>query len=688
MAGEKNYLRVPPDSTGKRLKLRHSARIFYSGKDLSHVWQVDKTYLFSDKGFTFVVHDYYETTTTAGYLDVIYEDDARDGNLEPTPTIDYIRIVGNGANLALVTAAEDIYVNTTNIVGAHTENTLEVDYTGAANIRFSEGAPQLDAFGKLRVSQGTILGDYTFKSNILPYEFSTKLEGGTATHNDNLHSLVITTDKDVDPIRGYNVVLHTSNTYHHYFPGQGHTCILTVAIGDEGRDGVIRNWGLFDFENGMGFRTSNSTDGLQIFIRSNATGAVVDTVINQADFNVDKVDGTGNSGMNLRLTDDNIYWCDVQWLGAGRVRFGTYHRGQRVVMHEHYHEGALNAGKPNMATASLPVCYAQKVVSPQVSDPTMLAWCAAVHTEMTTDLVSQGSNSLETFTLKFNPASLTNGLEYELVGVLSPVKTLGDLNHTNHTLYLPQYMEVLAYHADGTEALVEVEVYVDPVLSGNTEAFSNDASDGGTPHLTPVEPTDPWCATEQYKASLGTATYYGGGLHALATYAKSYNRTNLTDMFDNIQNGAFKNYAENGGTRICNLSTVSAANPAVITFVHPEHREGNGLQIKGVTGTMSSVLNYSENGNAEIYIKYTGLTSAELYYDKLFQNPVDTTGLTYTGGGMIVGDYGVQQYFAVVVKPMPPTINYRNLNTGTLANGDVAGDVYVHFNLGWKEILQ
>jgi hypothetical protein len=39
---------------------------------------------------------------------------------------------------------------------------LDVDITGSANVRFSEGLPQLDAWGKLRVSGATHIGDYVF----------------------------------------------------------------------------------------------------------------------------------------------------------------------------------------------------------------------------------------------------------------------------------------------------------------------------------------------------------------------------------------------------------------------------------------------------------------------------------------------------------------------------------------------
>jgi len=74
----------------------------------------------------------------------------------------------------------------------------------------------------------------------------------------------------------------------------------------------------------------NINGDFAVCVRSSASGTKTETVILQEDFNKDTVDGTGLSRMNLDLTYDNIYWIDIQWLGGGRVRFGTYNNGERV----------------------------------------------------------------------------------------------------------------------------------------------------------------------------------------------------------------------------------------------------------------------------------------------------------------------------------------------------------------------
>jgi len=52
-------------------------------------------------------------------------------------------------------------------------------------------------------------------------------------------------------------------------------------------------------------------------------GRVVDTRIRQAEFNIDKLDGTGPSGYNIDLTKMQMFYIDYSWYGAGFVRWGV-----------------------------------------------------------------------------------------------------------------------------------------------------------------------------------------------------------------------------------------------------------------------------------------------------------------------------------------------------------------------------
>lgn len=49
----------------------------------------------------------------------------------------------------------------------------------------------------------------------------------------------------------------------------------------------------------------------------------VETWVYQNDFNIDKLDGTGPSGVNLDLTKLNVWQINFRWLGAGEMRFAV-----------------------------------------------------------------------------------------------------------------------------------------------------------------------------------------------------------------------------------------------------------------------------------------------------------------------------------------------------------------------------
>lgn len=703
MAGENSYIRIPPDGAGKKLRHEPHLRIGFSGVATDNIWQLGEEY--ESRGSQTLI-----LTVFRG------KNNSATGILAARPTSedlynDDIPVVGDeiwyeGSKVGDITLVEKIFVPYTHISGGDTpSNVMNVDKSGAASIRFSEGNPQVDAFGKLRTSSATVLGDYVFQYDINPTEFSTDIIGnGEVGFNNNLKCLSIKCPDgsvtapgtgSVDGA-GLDLVRHTSNCYHHYFPGFSHQFIATVASVDTGRTGTTRRWGMFDEFNGYFFELTDGTDKFRLVIRSSATGATVDTVIVPTDFNGDPVDGTGDSQMNLDVRDDNIYWIDVQWLGAGRVRFGTYHRGERIVIHQHYHEGTLNDGKPSAQTGSLPVAFECRNTGTTAGETELRAWCCGIHTEDLTDLQKSGRNRVETFEKTFNPANIENGQEYELIGVLAPVRTIGDATHwtggpkkENRTLYLPTYSQVLAFDSDGEDAIVGVEVYVNPQLGGGSRSFRIDSDElvgtiGDGTYLKQIDGSAD-CAVEAYKVedydSTTRAKLWGGGLHAIQQYVKGQGTLTLDGLYGNHQNGAFKNFSEQGGERTCGISTITSTNPAVITVQHPEHlhREGEPVRFIGITGTMgtdgTNGLNYDSGRDNEYYLRFNGINSAEIYTDINFDTSFDGSSLSYTSGGTMVGKYGSQVFFAVMVEPSAVQIR-KNKN------------ITVQYTLGWKEVIQ
>lgn len=82
--------------------------------------------------------------------------------------------------------------------------------------------------------------------------------------------------------------------------------------------------------------------------------------------------------------------------------------------------------------------------------------------------------------------------EYNLIGILTPRAKLDGQTKTNRTLYLPQQMEAMAYHADGSEAFCEIEVYVNPVLSGNATVLPLESTATPAGPFVEIEPDESW----------------------------------------------------------------------------------------------------------------------------------------------------------------------------------------------------
>jgi len=141
-------------------------------------------------------------------------------------------------------------------------------------------------------------------------------------------------------------------------------------------------WGYFDDDDGVFFRLNGTA--FQVVVRSSTTGSPVETVIEQADFNGDKMDGSlglsNLSNMHFDPSKLNVFWIDLQWLGGGRVRFGMLSEdGSRVTLHSVRNANALTG--PYMMTATLPVRAEQFNSGVSASPSRLKVVCCTVHTE-------------------------------------------------------------------------------------------------------------------------------------------------------------------------------------------------------------------------------------------------------------------------------------------------------------------
>lgn len=108
--------------------------------------------------------------------------------------------------------------------------------------------------------------------------------------------------------------------------------------------------GLIDDEDGLAFIQDEA--GLGVLRRTSTSGAPVDNIVYQPAWNLDHLDATRPSFVPLDVTKNNIFVIDMQWLGAGKVRYGFDFGGH--VTYCHQIEWANTDAFPFMRTANLP----------------------------------------------------------------------------------------------------------------------------------------------------------------------------------------------------------------------------------------------------------------------------------------------------------------------------------------------
>lgn len=241
-------------------------------------------------------------------------------------------------------------------------------------------SPSVDAFSRLRVSspyaQFAAFNEY----KINPFNWVTATSGtGTATHSTSTKFVTLATGGTASGARA----VMQSRAYLRYTPGKSLFVAMTFLMGAKPGANCSKRAGYFDDSNGIFLDYTSA--GTRVVLRSSVGGSVVDTAYAQSSWNIDKLDGTGTSGITLDLSKGQILWMDFQFLGMGRVRFGFDINGVLVPVHELNHAN-ITATQPYMATANLPVRFEIINTGTAAQSETMGAFCAKVDSEGGFDL--------------------------------------------------------------------------------------------------------------------------------------------------------------------------------------------------------------------------------------------------------------------------------------------------------------
>lgn len=234
--------------------------------------------------------------------------------------------------------------------------------------------PAVDAFSRLRISQaeGVFDSQFTHDLNPLVMEAVTAGTGATVAHDATNRMALMTFSSTPTGGKAYM----QSYDYVRYQPGRSQSVFITFVMG-AGVTNVVKFARYGDGVNGIDFQLSGTT---KQFVRFSTTTAGNETVT-QANWNLDKLDGTGASGLTLDLTKTQILVIDLQALYVGRVRVGFDIDGVVVYAHQFVH--ANHIAYPYIANANLPVSCGMTCTG--TVSATMNFVCCSVSSEGGTD---------------------------------------------------------------------------------------------------------------------------------------------------------------------------------------------------------------------------------------------------------------------------------------------------------------
>lgn len=212
-----------------------------------------------------------------------------------------------------------------------------------------------DAFGRFRISDTKTIFDSTqeYSNQSLIFTEYT-INGASVTYNQSRNSSTLSTFDSTPNSRA----LRQTKQYFKYQPGKSQfikiSSVLEYGLAPSGT--AVASLGYYDDRNGLFF--GQDATGLFVAKRSDISGSVVTEKIYQSDWNIDKLDGTGISGISIDPSKSQLFIIDFQWLSVGTVRFGFQINGKTYFCHKMHHSNIITGAY--MRTANLPIRFEVK----------------------------------------------------------------------------------------------------------------------------------------------------------------------------------------------------------------------------------------------------------------------------------------------------------------------------------------
>jgi len=209
----------------------------------------------------------------------------------------------------------------------------------------------IDAANRLRVSQQITLGDYRQTNDNLPYFYDEFRQGSTTvTYQKGSGGVPMKVNST------NSTIIRQTFQRHNYASGKSHLVEITFAFfGPE--DDVTKRAGYYTapsltHTDADGFYIESSNNTVKLIVAKDGTEKLN---VGQSEWNIDTLDGTGPSGVNINWQNFNVFVIDFLYLGGTQVRFGFILNGQIQWVHKFSH--ANNFVDTIVLSPSLPIRY-------------------------------------------------------------------------------------------------------------------------------------------------------------------------------------------------------------------------------------------------------------------------------------------------------------------------------------------
>ena len=243
--------------------------------------------------------------------------------------------------------------NSTNYFHSYEPNTndvsLAMDYDPYGNpvLRIDDTTKQHTSKNRVKVSTFEVT-DFATYTNSKDGDIWDDLITGTASSTHDVYQSMVLLQ--VGSAAGDSVIRQTKRVQR-YLPGR-QSEVSMVFRWFPVATGVRRRFGLFDDLDGIYFEDGGDGD-FYVVIRRNTAGGIIENRVARADWNVDKLDGTGPSGITAIPEAIQQMSSEYEWYGAGQVEFNFIINNNKYPIHQFNHGNIVEYTWA--ASASLPI---------------------------------------------------------------------------------------------------------------------------------------------------------------------------------------------------------------------------------------------------------------------------------------------------------------------------------------------